>query len=96
MYYDIYAYTGEGKSRATVVHIENDTIINNNTKINSVLGTHNCKATFANPCIYFVYLSVCPSTYLATSQLSHPALLGISVFLTEPQSPGLNTVSCKF
>ena len=73
MYYDIYAYTGEGKSRATVVHIENDTIINNNTKINSVLGTHNCKATFANPCIYFVYLSVCLSVYLSSHEPAQPS-----------------------
>lgn len=34
-----------------VVRMENSTIINN-TKINSIPYTHDCKPTFANPCTF--------------------------------------------
>ena len=44
------SHAGWGKSRFTVVHMENNTIINNNTRINSVLRTHNYKPTFSLPC----------------------------------------------
>ena len=40
--------TGCGKGRFTVVYIENNTILNNNTRISSILCTHNCKLTFAH------------------------------------------------
>ena len=43
-----------GKSRFTVVCTENTTI-NNNTTINSVLHTHNYKPTFAPSCIIVPY-----------------------------------------
>ena len=39
---------GVGKSRPTVVCMEN-TIISNNAKINSVSHIHNCKPTYAPP-----------------------------------------------
>ena len=48
LYYKL--YTGLGKSRFTVVYMENNTIINNinnNTKLNCISCTHNCKRTFA-------------------------------------------------
>ena len=38
-----------GKSRFTVVHMENNVINKNNTRINSC--TYNCKPTFAPSCI---------------------------------------------
>ena len=38
-----------GKSRFTVVHMENNVINKNNTRINSC--TYNCKPTFAQSCI---------------------------------------------
>ena len=51
IYTHTYTYEGWGKSRFTVVHIESNTI-NNHTRINCVLCTHNCKPTFATPCGY--------------------------------------------
>ena len=52
----IYTYTGWGKSRFTVVHIENNTIINNNnTRINSVSYTHNYKLLLPDP-VYISYI----------------------------------------
>ena len=42
-------YTGVGRRKFIVVHREKYKLINKNTRINSVLHTHNCKATFANP-----------------------------------------------
>ena len=36
------------QNRLTVVHMKNNTIINNNTRINCVLCSHNCKPTFAS------------------------------------------------
>ena len=44
---------GWGKSRFTVVHMENNTVINTNTRINSVF---HILSTFAPPCI-FIHLS---------------------------------------
>lgn len=41
-------YAGVGKSRL-IVHKENNPIINDNTRMNSVLCTQNCKPTFADP-----------------------------------------------
>ena len=41
-------YTGVGKRRFTGVLQINNAIINNNTRINSVSHTHNCKPTFAH------------------------------------------------
>ena len=43
--------TGWSKSRLTVVFMKNNIIINNNIRINCILHTHNCKFTFAPPCI---------------------------------------------
>ena len=43
--------TGQGKIRFTVVCLENDIIINSNTRINSVSHDQNGKPTFAPPCI---------------------------------------------
>ena len=37
-----------GKSRVTIVCMENDTIINNYTRMNCVLRAHKCKPTFAH------------------------------------------------
>ena len=37
------------KSRFTVVYMENNIIINNNTRINAVSHTHSCKSAFASP-----------------------------------------------
>ena len=48
--------TGWGKSRVTVVCMENNTIINNNTRINTISCTHNCKCTLASTCINFLNL----------------------------------------
>ena len=55
---DVYkhTYTGVGRSRFEVP-VEN-TVINNNTRINSVLCTHNCEPTFAHLCIKH-YTSKC-------------------------------------
>ena len=47
-----------------VVHMENNTIINNNTRINSVSHTHKYKPTFAPPCVY-----VCTCVYIYMSRL---------------------------
>ena len=41
--------TGVGKSRFTVVHMENNILIHNNIRITSLLHTHNCELTFAHP-----------------------------------------------
>ena len=43
-------YTGQGKSRFTVVHMENNIIISNNSRIPLVSHTYNCKTTFAPLC----------------------------------------------
>ena len=45
----VYSNTGVGKRRFTVVTQINTTIINNNTRIDSVLHTHNCKPVSAHP-----------------------------------------------
>ena len=57
---EIVIYTGVGKWRFTVVHVEkditqeyNNTRINNNRRINWVLYAHNCKPTFPHPCLLF-------------------------------------------
>lgn len=42
---------GGGKSRFTVVRMENNTLLNSDTIIKSVLCSYNCKLTFAPPCI---------------------------------------------
>ena len=42
--------TGWWESRYTVVCVENNIIINNNTKISCVLCTHNHEPTFSLPC----------------------------------------------
>lgn len=44
-------YTGWGKSQCTVVFMENKTIVNNITRINCVLHTHNGKPIFVPGCI---------------------------------------------
>ena len=48
--------TGWGKSRFKVVHMKNNTIINN-TRINCVSHTHNYKPTFVPPCVEMAELN---------------------------------------
>ena len=47
--------TGMGKSKFTVIRMENNTIINKYFKKNKfcISLTHNCKPTFAPSCIHF-------------------------------------------
>ena len=45
------ALQGRTKSRFTVARMANNTILNN-TRINCVSRTHNCKPTFDPPCIF--------------------------------------------
>ena len=45
--------------KLTVVYMKNNAIINNNTRINYVSGTHNCKPTFANPICVCMCVSLC-------------------------------------
>ena len=53
-------YAGVGKSRFTVLCMEkHNPRINNNTRINCVLCTHNCKPTFACPCMYALKKKTC-------------------------------------
>ena len=47
-------YTGWGKSRFTVVCMENSTIINKQWCKNKLVWTQNCKPTFAQPCILYI------------------------------------------
>ena len=56
--YHIYFYTGWGKSRFTVVCMETNTSINNNTRINCVSHTHSYKRTFNPPCVYGYHLTL--------------------------------------
>ena len=69
-----------GKSSFTFFHMENNTIImNNNTRINCVSCTHNCKPTFAPLCMYicvyihthiatYVYMCVCIHIYICMEE----------------------------
>ena len=45
----MWSYTGWGKSKFTVVHMENNTV--NNTRVNFILYSQNCKLILALPCI---------------------------------------------
>lgn len=61
-------------SRFTVVHIECNTIINNNARMSCVLHTHNSNPTFAPPCTY-----ICTSQLLGFSLIRRLALATLTL-----------------